>query len=80
MASSTTQQHSEAPALAGRAATARANALCDEIDRRRHALIELGDELEGAIAVCRALLTEGGDGCHLQAVLRAERIREQIPG
>jgi hypothetical protein len=71
---------SEQSALARRAASAHATALCDEIDRRHHDLIGLRAQLEGAIAVCRAL---GEDGCEredLAAIARAERIRSRMSG
>lgn len=66
--------------MAREAASARANALCDQIDRRRHELLELNVELDGAIAVCRALLAEGAENGHVEALARAERIRSMVAG
>ena len=59
-------------------ASARANALCDEIDRRQQDLIRLRLELAGAIAVCRALLRDGAEGSDLEALARAARTRDQM--
>lgn len=62
------------------AASARATALCDEVDRRRHELMELRGELDGVIAVCSALLKDGCESSDLEALARAKRIRDQITG
>ncbi len=70
----------ETDAFARGCASARANALCDEIDRRRHELIGLRVELEGAIAVCRALLRDGAQNSDLEAMARAKRLRDEMAG
>jgi hypothetical protein len=43
-------------------------------------LIVVGCELDGAIAVCRALVGDGSESSDLEALARAKRIRDQIAG
>lgn len=70
----------EVNAFARACASARANALCDEIDRRQQDLIRLRLELAGTIAICRALIRDGGESSDLEALARATRIRDQMTG
>jgi len=60
--------------LARDAAGRHAAAVCDEIDRNQQQLIRLRQELEGAAAVCRALLGGSSSQEDLDGLARAERI------
>lgn len=76
-------QQSHTPRQAAReraqhAAGAHARQLCDEIDRSQQALLRLGDQLQGAAAICRELFD---DTCRQQehdTLERAERILRQL--
>ncbi len=60
--------------LARDAAGRHAAAVCDEIDRNQQKLIRLREELEGAAAVCRALLDDSSSQEDVDRLARAERI------
>jgi len=60
--------------LAERAAARHAAAVCDEIDRNRQQLVRLRAELEGAVAVCGALLVQSSAREDFDALSRAQRI------
>ena len=64
--------------LARKAACDRATSLCDRIDRVRLELETMRAELEGATAVCHALLDASWDSAQLRALARAERILDEL--
>ena len=70
---------SSARQLAERAAARHAAAVCDEIDRNRQQLLRLRAELEGAVAVCRALLDQASAQEDHDRLARAQRILCEIP-
>ena len=75
VASSTARTGTPSPRrLAQDAAGRHAAALCDEIDRNQQQLVRLRAELEGAAAVCRALLDDSSAADDFDALARAERI------